>query len=343
VHRADAIVVGGGPAGSTCAWKLREAGLDVTVLDREVFPRNKLCAGWVTPAALRDLEIEPQDYPLGIVTFERLCLHWKALSLGLTATQHSIRRVEFDDFLLRRSGARVVQHQVRDIRSDGDDYVIDGEYRCRYLVGAGGTRCPVYKTVFHHHRPRSTALQTATLEQEFHYDWEDERCHLWFFGDGLPGYAWYVPKANGYINVGLGGMAEQIKRRNGHLQDYWRRFVERLAVLRLVRYDDYRPNGYSYYLRGLVGRVSDGNAFLVGDAAGLATHDLCEGIGPAVRSGLLAAASIVNGTEYSLDEIDALSGNGAGARLLARSFAGSAAVASERGDAQRGNRLVKSH
>ena len=41
---ADAIVVGGGPAGSTCAWKLREAGLDVIVLDRAAFPRTKLCA-----------------------------------------------------------------------------------------------------------------------------------------------------------------------------------------------------------------------------------------------------------------------------------------------------------
>ena len=54
----DAVVVGGGPAGSTCAWKLREAGLDVVVLDRAAFPRTKLCAGWVTPEALADLEIE---------------------------------------------------------------------------------------------------------------------------------------------------------------------------------------------------------------------------------------------------------------------------------------------
>ncbi|MGH8194247.1 MAG: FAD-dependent oxidoreductase, partial [Woeseiaceae bacterium] len=37
---ADAIIVGGGPAGSTCAWKLREAGLDVIVLDRAEFPRT---------------------------------------------------------------------------------------------------------------------------------------------------------------------------------------------------------------------------------------------------------------------------------------------------------------
>ena len=58
MQKADAIVVGGGPAGSTCAWKLREAGLDVLVLDRATFPRTKLCAGWVTPEALQDLELD---------------------------------------------------------------------------------------------------------------------------------------------------------------------------------------------------------------------------------------------------------------------------------------------
>ena len=41
----DALIVGGGPAGSTCAWKLRQAGLDVVVMDAAVFPRDKLCAG----------------------------------------------------------------------------------------------------------------------------------------------------------------------------------------------------------------------------------------------------------------------------------------------------------
>ncbi len=42
-------------------------------------------------------------------------------------------------------GAECVQHTVRDIRRDGDGFVIDGEFRCRYLIGAGGTACPVHR------------------------------------------------------------------------------------------------------------------------------------------------------------------------------------------------------
>jgi len=322
VQTADAIVVGGGPAGSTCAWKLREAGLDVVVLDRADFPRTKLCAGWVTPEAIHDLELDPHDYPHSFMTFDKLHLHWKVLAAKPRTQQHSIRRFEFDDFLLRRAGARVLRHKVRDIRHDNGDFIVDDEFRCRYLIGAGGTACPVYKALFQESSPRARELQTATYEQEFAYDWKDPACHLWFFDDGLPGYAWYVPKANGYINVGLGGMAEQLKHKDGHLRDYWRGFVTKLQKRGLVNYDYYEPKGYSYYLRGNVDAVRDSNAYIVGDAAGLATRDLCEGIGPAVRSGLLAAHSIVTGADYSLAGINMFSGGGIASKLLERQFTG---------------------
>lgn len=319
---ADAIVVGGGPAGSTCAWKLRDAGLDVVVLDRMAFPRTKLCAGWVTPEAMTDLELKPQDYPLGFMTFDELHLHWKALTVKLKSRQHSIRRFEFDDFLLRRAGARVVQHKAREIRRVGGDYVIDRQFRSKYLVGAGGTACPVYRSLFHERNPRSSAHQTATYEHEFAYDWKNAQCHLWFFDNGLPGYAWYVPKANGYINVGLGGMADQLKHQGGQVRQYWRKFVGKLERRGLVSYAHYHPTGYSYYLRGNVDVVSEDNAYLVGDSVGLATRDMCEGIGPAIKSGLLAARSIVTGADYSLAGIDKYSGSGFVSKILGRKFVG---------------------
>ena len=315
---ADVIVIGGGPAGSTCAWKLQAAGLDVLVLDKASFPRLKLCAGWVTPEALADLELDPQSYPLSIMMFDELHLHWNAHTVRLPSRQYSIRRVEFDAFLLRRSGARVDQHTVREIHREGPHYVIDGTYRCKYLVGAGGTSCPVYRLFFHDLNVRSSELQTATYEQEFAYDWKDASCHLWFFDDGLPGYSWYVPKANGFINIGLGGVAAKIKRRHGRIQEYWEKLVEKLEQQDLVHYDHYRPKGYSYYLRTNVKAVSKDNVYIVGDSVGLATRDMGEGIGPAVRSGLLAARSIVTGADYSLDSLPRLSTSGFARKIFER-------------------------
>lgn len=318
---ADAIVIGGGPGGSSCAWKLREAGLDVLLLDKAAFPRTKLCAGWVTPEALADLEIDPDDCPIGILRFEELNIHWRAITVRPRSRQYSVRRLQFDDFLLHRAGVTVLRHKASRIRRDGGDYVVDDEFRCRYLIGAGGTACPVYRAFFEDRSPRNRNLQTATYEQEFAYDWEDPACHLWFFDGGLPGYAWYVPKANGYINVGLGGMAVQMKRRGGHIRGYWSEFVTKLSRMGLVSVKHYDPAGYSYFLRGATGPVQDRNAYIVGDAAGLATRDMCEGIGPAVKSGLLAARSITIGEDYSTAAIGQLSGSGFFSNMLARKFA----------------------
>lgn len=301
----DTIIVGGGPAGSSCAWRLRRHGVDCLVLDRAEFPRPKLCAGWVTPKVLRDLELAPDEYPLGFLTFEALRLAFKGVGFTLRTVQHSIRRIEFDAWLLARSGATVATHNVRQIRRDGDWYVLDEAYRCRHLVGAGGTRCPVQRALFREIAPRDEALQAAVLEEEFPYEWNDGTCRLWFFERGLPGYAWYVPKAGGHLNVGIGAMAQQLKAKHDTIRPHWQRLTDKLATDGLVRERDWDAGGYTYYLRPRQDVVRREEAFLVGDSAGLSTRDLCEGIGPAVRSGLLAADAIATGGTYALDRVRA--------------------------------------
>ncbi|MGH8310611.1 MAG: FAD-dependent oxidoreductase, partial [Steroidobacteraceae bacterium] len=62
MRQCDVLVVGGGPAGSTCAWALSRAGLEVLVIDRARFPRDKVCAGWVTLPVFEALELDPGEY-----------------------------------------------------------------------------------------------------------------------------------------------------------------------------------------------------------------------------------------------------------------------------------------
>jgi len=314
MRSAEVIVVGGGPAGSAAARALVRSGAEVLVLDRERFPRHKLCAGWITPEVLTDLELDPADYPHGFLSFRRLHFHLKSLHLPVAALQHSIRRFEFDAWLLERSGAPSLQHNVRHIERDGDGFVIDEEFRCRYLIGAGGTSCPVQRALFRESAPRVRALQTVTLELEFEHDWQDPDCHLWFFEAGLPGYSWYVPKARGWLNIGIGAMARRLKDRGEDLHQHWERLRSRLERRLRIRVPD-EPGGYSYYVRGPVETVRSGGAFLTGDAAGLATRDLCEGIGPAIRSGQRAADAIVHGSDFDLH---AVTGASLGGGLMTR-------------------------
>jgi len=303
LRQIDVLIVGGGPAGSSCAWQLAHKGVKCTIFDKMIFPRTKLCAGWITPEVVENLKIDIRSYPHRFHTFNHMHFHFPFLGIKSKSLQHSIRRYEFDHWLLERSGASFKQHEVRKIRREGEDYIIDETYRCKYLIGAGGTRCPVFRSLFKNANPRSKELQAVTLEEEFPYNYEDKDCHLWFFENGLPGYSWYVPKQNGYINIGIGAMASRLKQNHGDIKSYWKDLVEKLNLNRMIINYPFNPEGYSYFVRDNVKVARIDNAFILGDAAGLATRDLCEGIGPAVKSGIMAADSILYGYNYDFNPI----------------------------------------
>jgi flavin-dependent dehydrogenase len=311
MRHVETIIVGGGPAGSTCARHLVQQGHDVLVLDKARFPRQKLCAGWVTAKALRDLGVAVADYPHPILTLDvRTHLFGLPFTLSWFPTlgpDYSIRRVEFDAWLLARSGAEVIAHDVRTIRRDGERYIIDDAYSCRNLVGAGGTMCPVRRALFPDGRIKSR--QIVTLEKEFEYPARGERAHL-YFRRGLPGYAWVVPKGNGFVNIGLGGKSKFFRKSGTNIHEQFRAFI-----VDLVREQQLDPataatlqeTGHPYYLFTRHGEVKRDNCFLIGDSAGLASVDLGEGIGPAVESGLMAAREILGTGEYRKDAISVFS------------------------------------
>jgi hypothetical protein len=163
MRHAEVLIVGGGPAGSTCAWALRRAGMNVAVLDQAEFPRDKVCAGWITPAVLQSLEIDVDDYAReqGIQPIRgfRVGLMNKAGDVGKVAdirhhatVSYGIRRREFDDYLLRRSGARLFSGEpARSLRREGREWRINDIYAAPMLVGAGGHACPVARLLGAHH------------------------------------------------------------------------------------------------------------------------------------------------------------------------------------------------
>lgn len=301
--QTEVLIIGGGPAGSACAWRLKQRGIDCLVLDQQPFPRFKPCAGWITPQVVKDIQFNPVDYPHGFTTFDALHLTIFGRKLTLRTCQHAIRRYEFDDWLLRRSGAPVHIHTVKTIQANPGGYSIDGAFSGKYLVGAGGTYCPVYRALFKTDQPKDRGSLIAAQEAEFPYPYTDPTCQLWFLEDHLPGYSWYVPKTNGYINVGVGGKAEEMNARGDSLKDHWSRLVSKLDRLGLVRGCEYKPVSHTYYLRQRLASPRKGNALLTGDSAGLATQDMGEGISAAIKSGLLAADAIADGGDYSLNGI----------------------------------------
>ncbi len=303
MKRVEVLIVGGGPAGAACAWRLRQNQADCLILDQKQFPRLKPCAGWITPQVVRSLQLVISEYPYGWTTFKEFLISIKGFSFRLPALQYAIRRIEFDDWLVKRSGAPILQHTVKEIKPVEDGYEVDGEYFGKYLVGAGGTYCPVYRTLFKPTFPKEKSRLIVAQEDEFYYPETDGHCRLWFFNNNLPGYAWIVPKANQIINVGVGGSAETLNRHGDHLKRHWDILTGRLEQLGLIRGYEYHPVAHSYYVRQELPKIRLGNAFLAGDALGLATRDMGEGIGNSIQSGLRAADAILLGGEYRLDGI----------------------------------------
>lgn len=320
MREVETIVVGGGPAGSTCARRLRQHGRDVLVLDKAQFPRLKLCAGWITEKVLHDLEIAPGDYPhpmlpLDIRTHLRGVPGWLRW-FPTPGKNFSIRRVEFDAWLLARSGAEVVQHEVRALRRDGDRFVIDETYACRWLIGAGGTMCPVRRALFPNQRPKSR--QIVTLEKEFSYPSREDTCRL-YFKRGLVGYAWVVPKGDGHVNIGLGAKAKYLRKSGTNIHDHFRAFLDDLVRegrLDAATADGLQETGHPYYLFTRDGEVRTDRCLLIGDSAGLATMDLGEGIGPAVESGLMAADEILGRGTWDKSKVTLFSLAGLAQRFM---------------------------
>jgi flavin-dependent dehydrogenase len=289
----DALVVGGGPAGSSCAGKLVEGGLRVAVLDAARFPRVKLCAGWVSPPVWDTLGLDPRSYPHGLWEWRRMHVHFAGRKRTESSRGWFIRRYEFDHFLLQRSRAEVREHRVAKIDRDGKGFLVDGAFRARWLIGAGGTNCPVARLLF----PRKLRKPVATQEREFEAGaaarrlGEDGEPEILVHAD-LGGYSWNIPKS-AWLNVGCGTVDPRA------VLPAWkeaRAFFESTGPLPAL--DEVK--GHSYHLfRGehLADCWRDGAA-VVGDALGLAHPFTGEGILPAVTSGRLCAEAILTGRDY---------------------------------------------
>jgi len=300
----DAIVVGGGPGGSTAAWRLALAGLRPLVLDAAVFPRVKICAGWVTPEALADLEVDPDKYPLTIQPFDQCVLEFAGARHETgwrRPTSYGIIRREFDHYLLERAaaagadvrwGIRVtgVTELADRVRVETDREVFEAPA----VIGAGGHRCPVARALGQVSE-REEVVVAQESETRLPSEWTQRleaflRAPEIYVEPDLRGYGWYFPKRD-FINIGVGctqGDDGSLPRRRDALMASLRASGRVPAGLPLAPF-----KGHAYVVRRQAPRRLAGPRFcLIGDAAGLARDLSGEGIGPAIRSGRIAAEAV---------------------------------------------------
>ena len=299
----EVIVVGGGPGGSTTAWRLARAGLRVLVLDAAVFPRVKICAGWVTPEALGDLEIDPEKYPLTIKPFEACVLEFEGARHETgwsSAASFGIIRREFDHYLLERAASAGADVRwgirVTSVEQRPDAVAVTterGRFEAPLIVGAGGHRCPVAHALGEISE-REEVVAAQESETRLSPEWVERlgrfmRAPELYVEPDLRGYGWYFPKQD-FLNIGIGCTGANdgsLPRRRDALVATLRTNGRLPAAMPIEPF-----KGHAYVVRRRAPRRLAGPRFmLVGDAAGLARDLSGEGIGPAIRSGLLAATA----------------------------------------------------
>ncbi len=281
------------------------------MLDKAEFPRDKLCAGWVTPPVLQALCVDPAEYGrehlISPITGFRTGIMGKSMvstDYG-EIVSYGIRRCEFDAFLLKRCGARVFEgHHVKTIRREGKTWIVDDDYAAPMLVGAAGFSCPVVRAI--DAKSKEGELAVAAKEVEFEMserEGRDTRVESnipeLFFCDDLKGYGWCFRKGN-YLNVGIG--REDKQGLGGHLESF-AGFL--MSSGRISSELPAKFPGHAYLIYGHAPRkLLDDGAVLIGDSAGLAYPRSGEGIRPAVESGLAAAHVIADAhNDYSVGEL----------------------------------------
>lgn len=296
----DVLIVGGGPAGSACASKLHAKGMDVLVLDKKTFPRDKTCAGWITPPVVDLLGVDLADYQRGrvlqpITGFRSGLVGGDAVETDYGRTvSYGIRRCEFDHYLLERSRARRrLGEPLQTLERCDGQWTINDQISAPLLVGAGGHFCPVARRL----GARRDADASVVAAQEIEFELtpaalggcgvRPEVPELYFCKD-LAGYGWCFRKGN-FLNIGMGRV--DTRRLSSHVDDFCR-FLRECRNINCEIPHPLHGHAYRLYERSLPKLVDDG-VLLIGDAAGLAYPQSGEGIRPAVESGLMAAEVIV--------------------------------------------------
>jgi flavin-dependent dehydrogenase len=243
------------------------------------------------------LELDPAEYRAAGLTLQELtAFQTGVFGRPLIETRYprvisyAIRRCEFDDFLLRRAGVRVLEDtRITALRRRGGGWVANESIETSVVIGAGGHFCPVARRV---RGARAADQPIVAREAELLLDGDRafpaDAAEL-FFCEDLEGYAWLVPKGR-YVNVGMGRIGNRTFNR--HVARFMA-FLETTG--KLPRASQLPWRGHAYLASGVgATRLTGNGLLLIGDAAGLAYPESGEGIRPAIESARLAAQTLID-------------------------------------------------
>jgi menaquinone-9 beta-reductase len=319
---ADVLVVGAGPAGSSTAFHLAQSGLDVLLLEKSIFPREKVCGDGLTPRGVKQLvrmgiPLEESDgwFPnkgLRIIGGGvRLELDWPELTsypgFGLVRN-----RMGFDETLARaaqKAGARLLEGvtvtgpvldangRITGVTARAAPGGDERSYSARLVVAADGNSSRLSLAMGlakRDDRPLGVAVRTYYTSPRHRDDYLESWLELWDGDRLLPGYGWIFGMGDGTSNVGLGLLNTSAAFQHTDYRALLKRWLAGMPAAwgytEENRTEPVRgaalPMGFNrtpHYTRGLL---------LAGDAGGMVNPFNGEGIAYAMECGEIAGQVI---------------------------------------------------
>ncbi len=305
----DVIISGAGPAGSTAALALGSSGLKVALIDKEMFPRAKVCGDAIpayVPKVLNTIN------PLYASAFSKIsektrvnvcrivAPSGKSLDLRFREDGYICKREVFDAFLSALAGKipdlTFLQNTlVKDVRADENEVIIETDQnhslKARLVIGCDGANSLIKKKLAHtafDMRECSVAVRTYFKNIK---DVPLQTCELHFTKNLLPGYFWIFPLPGNLFNVGLGMSSKAISGKKINLRQELMRIIEDDTCLgRRFKGAEITGEiqGHALPLYSRKIPISGERFMLCGDAASLINPATGAGIGQAMQSGRYA-------------------------------------------------------
>jgi len=322
MKKTNICIVGAGPGGAATALKLSYLGISSMLIDKAVFPRDKICgdaiSGKVTtllnrldPAILQRFNGD-NDRQIDVWGIKFVAPNGKELDVPFRpnfdknepiAPGYVSKRIDFDNFLIEEVKRRknIQFHEgisIEAIEKTADGFFLSGEengfqVQAKLLIVANGA----HSSFARHYAGLEKDLKhqagaVRAYFQNVSHMHEHNFIELHFIKSIIPGYFWIFPLPNGQANVGLGMRSDFVSNRRFNLKANFLEIIENDPVIR-ARFKEAKMlgkiTGYSLPLGSKKRQLSGDHFMLVGDAGHLVDPLTGEGIGNAIYSGFIAA------------------------------------------------------
>ena len=327
----DVIIVGAGPAGCACAICLADSGLNIAVIDKEKFPREKVCGdgltfditnqlGWISKELSEDyakLEKKLRINGVKIFSSENESIEFLFGDYLKNKQMYTCKRKVFDSFLFdqlkKYNNINVFENcSINKVFLNTDVIVAESEnlsFEGKMIIGSDGQNSVISRSIYakkaYKNRFAGKALQQYYKNVSGLSS--DNILEIHFLKDTPYGYFWIFPLKDNHVNIGLGIPDGIIKKKKLNIKDILEGIInnnpqisprfKNAEALSRIKGGKLNVSGYRNK------KISAERILLTGDAANLVNPFSGEGVGNAIRSGRIAAKHIIKA--FELNRFDA--------------------------------------